>query len=212
MLSLLTGLATGCGRANTIYSDAKNPGADSVTGRDSHSLLPDGFADQSTNDGLIEVLNPGLSDSSVRFFGSRAILGITKYDRIALSNFALEFTTTGSKPLTAALLIDHDCSSQADSEIETLIASDIAAGTSITSSDSIWTTEESETSVSLDQILSSSPNACLKNGLSSIEGFPSVPVGAVLLLNGEPDSTTSETIDLKTLNIYSDTFTAWGAQ
>lgn len=192
LLSLAVSLLSACGRENTVYSDDKGAAIDSITIRDGRSLLPKGFLDQSTGDGRVEIVEAGTVRSVVRFTGARAVLGITNYESLKLSEFSIEVQTQDTKPLTVALLIDRTC---AGSSIETIVAETSAGLTSL-----------------VDEVLNESPNACLKNGVTDIDGLPTLPVGAVLLMNGSPSSSDATVIELKTLKLNSDTFTTWGAQ
>ncbi|RYZ70142.1 MAG: hypothetical protein EOP05_13740, partial [Proteobacteria bacterium] len=92
LAALLVVLIAGCGRANTVYADPNSPAVGQQVDIDDGSKLPEGFADQSLNDAGVSVLNAGSADSSVQLSttataGSRAILGLTKFNELPLVDF-----------------------------------------------------------------------------------------------------------------------------
>ncbi len=230
-------LMNGCGRADTIYVDP----AAGVVGTDGRTFLPTDFVDQSVNTASVEIVTAGdhkelrlrlvggaapagaFNDSAA--VGSRAILGIGKYDETLLRAFRLQVTATSqtSSNLRVSLLVDLKC--DATETVRTLVSDSIAASAS--PYDAIWSVagisikdssnmtlvpSASETSrVSLQALLTNFPNACLRAAISDAEGLPkNARLGSLLLTLGDQNSTDVQALQISELNINGDDYKTWG--
>lgn len=193
-------LASGCGRANTVYTDPATAAGTQIDIDD--SSLPYGFADQSENGAEVKIENSGTADSSVLFsttstVGSRAILGISKFDKLALEDFSgVEIELATSSTLSVSLQVDPDCASTSGlSDLQTLTANNVSA--SAMPSDTIWSVDGETDRVSLEAFLNEYPNACLRNG-----DYAGITLST--------DS--SQSVSLKTLKIQNETYENWGTK
>lgn len=223
---LLTGLVAtgliGCGRETKIYTDpapttATATGA--LTTTNGRSLLPEDFFDHSVNKGQVDIALDGVQSESLALrlstrsgsndtgafngsgTGSRAILGISSYDKRELSTLSsITFdakTYAGTERISILLLVDPACDGSTPRVFSVDggaigSVSDIGNGYNryrVTLTDESWQisgaafTDPGNSSVtlvpsssgpskaSLSALLAKYPHACLRNAASGDEGL-----------------------------------------
>ena len=205
---ILAVLASGCGRADTVYSDG-DAGLIVIE----HSALPAGFYDQSVNhaDAMAEknalrlrlrggAAAPGsFNDASLT--GNIASVGLGDYDKKNLSDFslAIESTSDTTTTLNVSLVVDLDCDSAQTKTLQTSLG---VGSTSVDATDS-----------TIAAVLADHPAACLKNALSEEDTAPKgVPVAALRIWIGSGTSTSIEDVSITKLTLYGDVHDTWSAQ
>lgn len=232
---------TGCGRANTIYPADEN-GVVSIgeqpyfpAGFTDQSVAHASVEIVRTNGQYqlrlqtLNIANTGGTFNAPTATGTRAILGIDVYKQKPLADLTLEpsFQTATSSKLQATLLVDLTCDSS--SGVTTLVSEPLATDLSVTMHDSIWSSaggaivdssnntlvpaSSDHAPTSLDALLATYPNACLRGALSTADELPfNRPLAALLLSIGDATTATDETLTISKLKINGDEYSSWSAQ
>lgn len=247
MLNVSLALALGavvaaCGRANTVYSD----GDPSAVTSDGLTVLPTGFYDQSVNRGVVDIATDPDSNTKVLRLrllggandagafnlstatGNRAVLAISKYEKLALTDLSIEIVskTSTSSRVHASALISLAC--DGTTNVETIVSDDF--DTTLSTADAVWSVSGAEIKdangtvvlaanssgqrTSLDDLLTAYPSACLQQGHSTADETPAFLANSAMaslqLSLGGVDSTSTEELKISKLKVNGDSYSTWG--